>query len=252
MKFFDANILYGIPSQKRIYEPVPDVQTLLHKLREFGISKAIVHREEQLFSGPVSTNALLADEIRQTDNLWGIWTVLPPHCNEMPSPDKILAEMKENRIVGWQFLPTVNRYPFHWRVLKTWLELAEKHHIPLFIDFEFVNERELLDIMDKYPELTVILKNASVWPPDRILRSFMSEFPNAYMETSYYLLADGIEKLLADGYGKRILFSTRFQTMHVGGPMLMLKHADISEAEKALIASGNLERILQGIDYDKQ
>lgn len=252
MKFFDANILYGIPSQKRMYELVPHVPALLRKLQEFGIGKAIVRREEQFFGCPISANARLADEIRRADNLWGVWTMLPPHCHELPPPDKILSAMKKNRIVGWQFFPGQNKYLFHWRVLKTWFELAEKNHIPLFIDFAFVAERDLLDVMDRYPELTVILRNASVWPPDRILRPFLSEFPNACMETSYYLTADGLDGLAAEGFTEKILFSTRFQSSHAGGPMLMLKHANISEAEKSLIASENLERILKGITYDKQ
>jgi predicted TIM-barrel fold metal-dependent hydrolase len=251
MKFFDANILYGVPSQKRMYEPIPDVFSLLKKLQEFGIDKAVIRREEQFFSSPASYNVLLTEEIRRTDNLWGIWTMLPPHCHEMPSPETILAEMKRGRIVGWQFFPRENKYLFHWRVLKTWFELAEQHHIPLYIDFAFVSERDLIDVMDKYPELTVIMKNSSVWPPDRILRPFMSEFPNAYMETSNYLTADGIETLVADGFTERILFSTRFQAAHVGGPMMMLKHANISEQEKSLIAFENLERILEKINYDK-
>ena len=251
MKFFDANILYGVPSQKRIYDPIPDVGTLLCKLQEFGIYKAIVHREEQFFSNPISSNIQLSDDICQVDNLWGVWTMLPPHCNEMPPHDAILLKMKKNKIVGWQFFPEQNKYLFHWRVMKAWFELAEKNHIPLFIDFAFVSERDLFDVMDKYPELTVILRNSSVWPPDRVLRPFMSEFPNAYMETSYYLTADGIETLVADGFCKRVLFSTHFQGMHVGGPMMMVKHANISESEKSLIASENLERILEKINYDQ-
>lgn len=251
MKFFDANILYGIPSSKKIYAPVPDCQTLLSKLKEFGIEKAIVHREEQFFNAPAAANKLLADEIRHTDRLWGIWTILPEHCNEIVSPDKILSVMKENRIIGWQFFPAQNKYLFHWRVLRRWFELAETNNIPLFIDLKFVPGRDLFDVLDKYPGLTVILRNSCVWPPDRIIRPYMSDFPNAYLELSYYLVPGGIEDLVANGFTERILFSTHFQTSHPGGPMLMLKHAEISEDEKALIASGNLEYILQEIKYDK-
>ncbi|MDD5729422.1 MAG: hypothetical protein PHV59_12750 [Victivallales bacterium] len=251
MKFFDADILYGVPSQKRMYVPVPEVKVLLRKLSEFGIAQAIVRREEQFFCSPVSGNALLADEIADTVNLWGVWTMLPPHCNELPPPDMMISEMRKNRIVGWQFFPDQNNYRFHWRVLKTWFELAVRNNIPLFIDLAFVPDRDLLEVMGKYPEITVVIRNASVWPPDRILRPFLSEFPNAYMELSNYLVPDGIEDLTASGFGGKILFSSRFQTSHVGGPMMMLRHADISETEKELIASGNLEKILERITYDK-
>lgn len=250
MKFFDANILYGVPSQKRLYELVPDCATLLLKLKEFGIEKAMVRREEQFFNSPITANAMLSDDVSKTDNLWGVWTMLPPHCGEMPSPENILSLMKKNRIAGWQFFPVQNKYVFHKRVLKQWFSLAEKCNIPLYIDFAFVPEKDLLDVMDEFQDLTVILRNMSVWPPDRILRPFMSEFPNAYMELSFYLVPDGIENLVSDGFAERMLFSTRFQASHVGGPMMMLKHASIAEDKKSLIASGNMERILERIDYD--
>ena len=250
MKFFDANILYGVPSQKRMYEPVPDCASILLKMKEFGIERAVVHREEQFFNSPITANALLADDVAGTDNLWGIWTMLPHHCGEMHAPENILSEMKKNRIAGWQFFPAQNKYIFHRRVLKQWFELAEKNNIPLYIDFAFVSEKDLFDVMDEYQGLTVILRNAGVWPPDRILRPFLAEFPNAYMELSFYLVPDGIENLVSDGFAERILFSTRFQMSHAGGPMMMVKHAAISENEKSLIASGNLERILERIDYD--
>lgn len=251
MKFFDANILYGLPSQKRMYAPIPDSHTLRLKMKEFGIYKAIVCREEQFFGSPVTANMLLAEDIKEADNLWGIWTMLPIYCNEILEPENILFGMKTNRIVGWQFFPAQNNYIFHWRVLKTWFEMAEKNNIPIFVDFVSIPERDLLEVMDKYPEMTIILRNSNVWPSDRILRPFIFEFPNAYMELSYYLVPDGIEKLVSDGYSQRILFSTRFQASHVGGPMMMVQHASISEKEKLLIASGNIERILERINYDK-
>ena len=249
MKFFDANILYGVPAQKRLYPAVPDRAALLRKLHEFGIEKAIVHREEQFFNHPHTGNMLLAEDIKDAPELFGVWTMLPPHCHEIPEPEEMLAVMQPKRIIGWQFFPKENQYIFHWRVLKVWFELAQKHHIPLFIDFSHVAERDLFEVMDKYPELTVILRNASVWPPDRILRPFLTEFPHAYMEISNYLAPDGLEDLIAHGYRDRIVYSSHYQESHVGGPMMLLKHASISEADKALIAAGTLERILGRIDY---
>jgi predicted TIM-barrel fold metal-dependent hydrolase len=251
MNFFDANILYGVSSEKRMCRQAPDTAALQQKLKEFGISRAIVRREEQFHGAPAAANKMLSDDVRQTDNLWGVWTMLPPHCNETPPPDKILSEMKADRIVGWQFFPGHNKYQFHWRVLKLWLAMAEKNNIPLFIDFAFVPERDLLEVMDRFPALTVILRNASVWPSDRILRPFLAEFPNAYMELSNYLVPGGLEDLAANGFSGKILFSTRFHAAYAGGAMMMLKHANISEKDKPLIAAGNLERILGRISHDK-
>jgi len=249
MNFFDANVIYGIPSQKRLYPVIPDRAALQRKLKEFGIQKAIVHREEQFFAHPHTANQMLAEDLRDAPELFGLWTLLPPHCHEMTEPEDMLAEMRKNRIVGWQFFPQQNGYIFHWRVLKVWFEMAEKHRLPLFINFSFVTEHDLLDVLDRYPNLTVILRNASVWPPDRVIRPFLTEFPRTHLELSNYLTADGVDALVACGYRDRLLYSSGFQTAHVGGPMMLVKQAAIGDVDQQQIAAGNLERILGEINY---
>jgi len=44
-----------------------------------------------------------------------------------------------------------------------------------------------------------------------------------------------------------MLFGTGFPAWDHGGMMLALRHADIPEADKQSIASGNLERIIAGV-----
>lgn len=244
LDFFDANMLYGVPSKKTTYPPVVDCQTLSRKTREFGIARAVVRCEEQFFGDVAKANEMVAKDVKRTDNLWAVWTLLPTHCHELPEPNQLLANMRDNRIAGWQFFPEEHRYPFHWRVLKDWLELAESKRVPLFIDLKHVPQRDLLDVLEKFPQLTIILRNPSVLPPDRILRPFLFEFQNVHMELSKYLISGGVEALVADGFAERILFASGFHAMHVGGPMMMVKHAEISPEAKTMIASKNLERIL--------
>ena len=249
MRFFDADVLYGIPTPRRLYPFVPDSRMLREKLQRFGIAKAVVSREEQFFHHAAAANMQLADDIREFPELFGIWTILPPHCHEIPEPEEMAALMRQHRIVGWQFFPGPHCYCFHPRVLHPWFELAEKHHIPLFIDLAQVEQHHLYAVLERYPELTVILRNRSVWPPDREIRPFLTEFPRTYLQLSLYLVPGGLESLAAAGLIRRVLFATRFQTSHVGGPMMLLKHAILSEEDKQLVAAENLERILGEINY---
>jgi len=53
-------------------------------------------------------------------------------------------------------------------------------------------------------------------------------------------IRDFVRKYGAD----RLLFGTAFPDWNPGGPVLMLTQADITNKEREMIASGNIERIL--------
>ena len=82
------------------------------------------------------------------------------------------------------------------------------------------------------------------WGQDRLFRPLLERYPNVHIDTSQYLLDGGIESLVADYGAGRLLFGSSFPESYLGGMMLTLRHARISEEAKAAIAAGNLERIL--------
>lgn len=251
MKFYDAHIVYGLPAGEHAYTEVADVPALNRHLERAGITGALVRREEQVCSGAIYGNQLVAADVKNTDHLWGVWALLPPHTHELPEPDRILSVMKENRIAAWQCWPSSHHYCFHDRVLKEWFSLAQRHYIPLCLDLSTgITDREILEVLGKYPELTVILTPASVWPADRRMRPFLEEFPNTYMEISLYIADGGLEGLVEHCGAQKILFGTGFQRCYLGGNMLQVKHAQISEKDKTAIAGENMERILGRIEYD--
>ena len=52
-------------------------------------------------------------------------------------------------------------------------------------------------------------------------------------------------KALVEAYGaQRLLFGSGFPESYLGGMMMALKHAQVSDAAKEAIAAGNLERML--------
>lgn len=251
MEFFDANVIYGLPSESKPTMPVKNTAELQQEMRNAGIRKALVKREEQICAGPVFGNKLLAEDIRDSENLWGIWMMLPPHTHELPEPDNMLQEMKKNRIAAWQFIPSLHRFVFHWRLLKTWFKLAEQKKIPIFIDFnQGISHEDLLAVLEHFPDLILIISIPGVWPLDRIFRPYICEFRNCYVELSNYLCDGGIEDLVGECGAERILFGSAFYHCHFGGMMLTLKHAKISKVEKAMIAGKNLERLIGEIEYD--
>ena len=109
---------------------------------------------------------------------------------------------------------------------------------------------DIIDILEQYPELTVILTLKSVWPPDRYIKPLLRDFPHTYIELSRYWTDGGLEEMVDFCGPERILFGSGFDSAYFGGIMLMIKHAQIPEKAKQLISSGNLERILSAIRYE--
>lgn len=251
MDFFDCNVIYGFPSERKPTMPMPDIGGVRAEMKRVGIARALVRREEQACAGAILGNRLVADDVRGATNLWGVWTLLPSHTHELPEPEAMPATMKANRIAAWQFLPNLHRFCFHPRVLGEWFALACERSIPVLVDLAAgIADRDLFVVLDAYPELTAIISLDSVWPFDRRIRPFLKEFPNCCVELSNYF-GDGTMESLVEEYGsRRILFGSGFYRNHFGGYMLMLRHAQISEEEKRNIAAGNLERLIAGVNDD--
>lgn len=251
MTFFDCNIIYGLPSERTPPMPVPDLDAVKREMARAGIARALVRREEQICAGAALGNRLVADDIRHEPDLWGVWAILPSHTHEIPDPDAMPGEMKKHRIAAWQFIPDMHRFCFHRRVLGDWLALAQARAIPVLVNLAAgIADRDLLDVLDSYPELTTIITLDSVWPLDRRIRPFLREFPNCHVELSNYF-GDGTLESLVEEYGsRRILFGSGFYHNHFGGYMLMVRHAQIAEEDKQRIASGNLQRLIDGVNHD--
>ena len=102
----------------------------------------------------------------------------------------------------------------------------------------------MYDMLERYPELPVILCYMNIWPADRYYRPFLAQFPNLYMELSSMITDQGIRQLVEEYGPDRLLFGSRFPQMYIGGQQLMLRHAKISEEAKDLIAGGNFLRLM--------
>ncbi|MDW7658676.1 MAG: amidohydrolase family protein [Bacillota bacterium] len=251
MEFFDCNACYGHDRTSRLLKPVLSVNDLNDEMERAGVGRAVVFRTDQYLAEPDLGNRLLADDLQENEHLYGLWALTPVHTGEIPGPDNILAEMKRNRIIGFRLFPESLHYLPRAFVLREWLDLALKHRIPLFVNTAHGCSLDALaDILEQYPDLTVVLTDPNVWPRDRMLRPFVAGFPNVYLDLSYMITAGGIESFVAEYGASRLLYGSAFPKCYFGANMLMIRHADISQADCQLIAAGNLERIIREIAYD--
>ena len=79
---------------------------------------------------------------------------------------------------------------------------------------------------------------------NRRLFPLLEQYPNLYIETSYYVVHRGIELICRHFGAERLLFGTGLPQRAPGPAITALSYSQISDQERALIASGNLRRLL--------
>jgi predicted TIM-barrel fold metal-dependent hydrolase len=129
-----------------------------------------------------------------------------------------------------------------------WLEAMVERRIPLFLSVRRgVEWRDVYDLLGEFPDLVCVICDHGCWGQDRLFRPLLERYPNVYVDTAQYLLDGGIESLVADYGGRRLLFGSGFPESYIGGMMLALRHARIPDEAKNAVAGGNLERILEEV-----
>jgi predicted TIM-barrel fold metal-dependent hydrolase len=249
MEFFDCNCWFGVPKAPPL-APAETPAQVLQEMDFCGIQRALVRSAAIFEETPVVGNPLTVEGAATSDRLVPAWGILPPQTGELGGVDDFLAAMKRAGVRALWAYPHVHRYLLGRTTMGGLLEELCARGIPLFLHrrqdpgqhaaYELA-ERLLAD----FPKLHLIIVAHGSWGEDRLFRPLMERYPGFAVDTSRYELDGGIEGI-CNSYGpQRLLFGTNFPETPMGGPMLQLMHAGISDEDRALIAAGNLARLLE-------
>ncbi len=244
IEFFDCNCSYGIPPVP-IFRISRTVKDLREEMEFCNIEKALVyHAAMHSFDDPLNGNDLLLKEIAGCPNLYPTRAIMPPQTGEQPDALTLLLEMKKRDVHALWAFPGDHHYLLNEETFGSLFSVLSERRIPLFALADLVQIGELLRAC---PELTVIAASPGPVPLDRYFRPLVERYPNFYIETSCYMVDEGIESF-CERYGpERMLFGTGYPANYMGSAMLRLAQADIDKHSKQAIASGNLERLLSGV-----
>ena len=243
LKFFDASCTIG----GNMLDPGYDENALLREMDRSGVEKALVsHSGYAEF--PQTANDLIVKMIKAApDRLKGVWCLLPQQCPEIPAPEKLCDAMRENNIAALTLYPTEQRWYACRLTIGKYMEVAEEHGIPVFLDGFGSNWDQVYAFLREFPRNTAIYRAVwGKWGIDRQIRPLLENYENFYFALKGYWVPEGIRDL-AGLYGAgRLLFASGFPLYNMGNQMFQLKHSGLSDGEIAMIAGGNLEKILKG------
>lgn len=250
LRFFDCNTYIG-----RSRKPAPlsfhSKVELLDNLEYYGIEEAIVTHQEAS-DGHQELVQELADEARLTP----CW-VLPAHDDPVgPGGAELVAEMLKAGVrVARMFPPHRHSY-----ALAPWIrggafDVLEAHRVPLLVsgsdlakypdeNTQGFSAENIYDICKQYPRLPIIIVRFN-YQNQRAIFPLLRECPNLYLEISYYTTHRGVEFIVQNVGAERLIFGTGMPINNPGLALTLVCYAQISEAEKRLIAGDNLRRLLE-------
>jgi uncharacterized protein len=248
MRLFDACTSFGLPT-------VPGVRyartatDLLAAMDRVGIARALVLHQALKTEDPEWGNDITVRECAVSDRLVPTWALAPAQTGESPAPDELLARMGRAGVPALWAFPAIHRYRLDALTFGALFEAMSARRVPLFVSLEELGGTDagwgpVAGLLDDFPELTLVLTGHGCWGCDRYFRPLVEAYPNLHLDIARFELDQGIA-LFTERYGpERLVFSTAYPQWAEGGPIEMLARAPIADEARALIASGNLERLL--------
>jgi len=241
LDFFDCNAQvgrFGSPVKESFFTP----RELLDKLAPMGIRRALVFHALAKDLHPAEGNPALLELVKGTA-LAPCWVAMPHHAGEMPQPAEFVAQMKASGVGAVRLFPSWHQY-----VLADWcagqlLEEFEKSRVPVFIEIGQTNYDHIAWALKSHPQLRLTIMQTS-YRCDRYLYPLMERYAHLSIETSGYVVSGGIEAVCSRFGASRLIFGTGSPHLEPGAPVSLVTYAQISDADKQLIAGGNLEKLL--------
>jgi len=248
-EWFDAECWLGVAKLHKPGAP-STTEALVAELASNGIARALVYHADAVGHDPVEGNQRLLDEIAGYPGLEPCWVLLPHHTGEFPPPDIVLAQLLAKGVRAARVFPRTFRFAFRLWNLGELLSSLSAHRIPLWVDFghdgwseESIDYDGLREVCGAFPMLPVVLVRPNIGT-DRRVYALMAQHPNLCVETSYYTVHRGIE-LLCETFGpERVLFGTGLPHRAAGPAVTALAYSLIDDTARALVAGGNLRRLL--------
>jgi hypothetical protein len=243
MEWFDCNAGFGIPSvPSGRFASTP--QELLDELGFCGVKNALVWHAATKDESAQTGNRLVVSETKDHPGLHPIWAILPLATGEMGTLDEWFAAMKTNGVKALCAYPEKHRYLLNGLTFGPLFEEMCTRNIPLLLDRDW---GRITSLLAEFPRLTVVALNHSSWGDDRNFRPLIERYDRFCIDTSSYDLDGGVADFAARYGPDRLLYGSAFPAMQMGGSILTVAQADISDDAKAAIAAGNLRRLLSEV-----
>jgi len=226
------------------------VQDLCAMMRQYRIAQAVVEHAVAMEASPRLGHELLAAAIQPHPELRPAWHLMPYISNRIERAVTDPAEFIANRvglgrIDAEDFLNGMGDKAGFAPVLQACEAIA----LPIFIDFRRKTGDLLMfdyGICERYPGIPFVIEAAGGYPFHRIMWCFRN-YPNFHLSTVGLGEFNGVQFMCDEVGPDRIIFGSNWPAANVGMGQGHVLLAGISGENRARIASGNFNRLLNHI-----
>ena len=239
--YIDVNS--GIGRMNSREERIPyTVDALLEEMKYYRVHASIVYSNIARDYSFVKGNAELLEQISASKRLFGVATVLPDVRYELQEGMDYLEKIISSGIKAFKLYPNSMNHgldPFYLGDLAGFM-MDKK--VPLLIDLQETNWKDLKEVLKVFPTLNMILCNTS-WDTNRYLFPLMSKYKNLHFDISSNQ-ANDILKTCKKHFGTdRALFGTSYPNKVMGGLKAMVEYSGLTDDDKNNISYKNAVRL---------
>ena len=246
LPLFNINGAIGRGAYETSQFPTPE--SFLEHLDYLGIDRSLVWHVVARDLNPMIGNRRLLEEIAAAgleSRLLPAFVITPSCFFEYGVLDFLREHLAAGRCRALRIMPEVSRFPI--RQIERVLQVLAPYEPALFWDCRHcADETDMRDfeyLAGVFPQMAFVITQ-KMWGGFGSVLDLMWRHPNVYIDTSWLHMRETIE-LLVENYGaQRVLFGIGYKS-HYGAAIAALAHARISDAQRALIAHGNVERLLK-------
>lgn len=244
MRIFDSDIAYGCP-ERALPGRVETADEALAEMDHCGIANALVWHYDAYCRDFATGNRRVA-QLAGHSRLHPCFTFVPPCCDEMPSPEGLLAEMRAAGARAARAFPGKHCFCMDSVSCGELFEAFIAASIPVFLPLPELSDRwnGVYRIMKDFPRLRLVLTQTGCWGEDRYFRPLMKAFPGFHITTDRFETAGQLKSLVDSVGPQQLLFASGLPFNYPGGYILMLARAEIGDSAKEAIACSNIERLL--------
>ncbi len=219
-----------------------DLGGLLAEMEYLGIVQALVMHSWASRWSPRLGNAKLDELIADQANLYPCYVGLPGATEELAEPAEFAAHVRaQNGAV--RLFPANHQWDFADWCADSLLAALEAAAVPALIEIGQTNWSQVAAVLERYNGLPLIIMETS-YRINRHIYPLFEKYDNLYLETHTYQTPWGLEDVSKRFGADRLIFGTSLPDMEGGAAIGQVLYADLSEADKAKIAGGNLRHLL--------